>query len=56
MHSGSWNHPPLSRSSDKRFAMHNDKTSHALAITLHDDFLDFPEPLSRFHVNDSTSD
>jgi hypothetical protein len=36
--------------------MHNDKTSHALAITLHDDFLDFSEPLRGFHVDDSTSD
>jgi hypothetical protein len=56
MHSGSGNHPPLSRGSDKRFAMYDDKTSHALAVTLDDDFLDFSEPLRRFHVNDSTSD
>ena len=56
MHSGSGNHPPLSAGSDKRFAMHDDKTSHAFAVTLHDDFLDFPEPLRGFHVDDSTSD
>jgi hypothetical protein len=36
--------------------MHDDKTSHALAITLHDDFLDFPQPLRCFHVDDSAPD
>jgi hypothetical protein len=36
--------------------MHDDKTSHALAVTLHDDFLDFAEPLRGFHIDDSTSD
>jgi hypothetical protein len=56
MHGGSGNHPPFSRSTDKRFAVHNDKTSYALAVTLDDDFLDFPEPLRGFHVDDSTSD
>ncbi len=39
MHGGSGNHPPLSCGSDKRFAVHNDKTSYTLAITLDDDFL-----------------
>ena len=34
----------------------NDKTSQALAVTLHDDFLDFPEPLRGFHVDDSAPD
>ncbi len=56
MHSGCGNHPALSCGSDNRFAMHDDKTSHALAVTLHDDFLNFPEPLRGFYVNDSTSD
>ena len=56
MHSGSGNHPPLSATTDHRFAMHDDKTSYALAVTLNDDFLDFPEPLRGFHVDNSTSD
>src|SRR5262249_32116342 len=56
MHSGSRNHPPLSASPDDRFAMHDDKTSQAFAVTLNDDFLDFPEPLRGFHVYNSTSD
>jgi hypothetical protein len=36
--------------------MHDDETSHALAVTLYDDFLNFPEPLRGFDVDDSTSD
>ncbi len=56
MHSGSGNHPPFSTGCDNRFAMYDDKTSYALAVTLHDDLLDFAEPLCGFHVDDSTSD
>ena len=56
MHSGSGNHSPLSASADNGFAMHDNKASDTLAVTLHDDFLDFSEPLRRFHVDDRTSD
>jgi hypothetical protein len=55
VHSRRGNHPALSAGSDHRFAVHDDKTSHALAVTLHDDFLDFPEPLRGFHIDNSTS-
>jgi hypothetical protein len=56
MHSGRRNHSSLSRGPNNRFAVHNDKTSYAFTVTLHDDFLDFPEPLRGFHIDDSTSD
>src|SRR5262245_64268024 len=56
IHSGRRNHPSLSATADNRFAMHNHKASEALAVTLHDNFPDFSEPLRRFHVDDSAPD
>jgi hypothetical protein len=56
MHSGCGNHSPLSGASNQCFAMYDDKTSHAFTVTLHDDLLDFAQPLRRFHVDDSTSE
>src|SRR5215472_14895471 len=50
--SGRGNRPSFSASADNRFAMSDDKTSNALAVTLHDDLLDLTEPLRRFHVDD----
>jgi hypothetical protein len=56
MQSRSGNGAARSPSSDNRFAMHNDKSSDALAVTLHNDFLDSAEALRGFHVDDSAPD
>src|SRR6266699_252095 len=42
--------------SDNRFAMHDDKSSDALAVTLDNDFLDSAEALRCFHVDDNAPD
>src|SRR5205823_2437829 len=41
---------------DNRFAMHDDKSSDALAVTLDNDFLDSAEALRGFHVDDNAPD
>ena len=56
MQSGSGNNPSGSASSDYRFAVHDDKTSHAFAVTLQDHLLDLAESLRGFHIDDSASE
>jgi hypothetical protein len=56
MQSRSGNDAARSPSSDNRFAMYDDKSSDALAVTLHNDFLDSAEALRGFHVDDSARD
>jgi hypothetical protein len=56
MQSGSGNGAPCSAGSDNRFTMHDHKARDALAVTLHNDFLNFAESFRGFHVDDSAPD